>query len=148
LRLHCVCNLPSNPDKLLFRCENKACEKWLHDDCLVENLADTLVQPRVNGSTNAKPQKARKSDVKSQKPFDIERVLNNTAEIKDPLVFRITPRDKPSQYFTVTIKEVTKKKQGEDVVTYKFFSTDMAGHSTKKPWELPIKCLACQTVID
>jgi hypothetical protein len=146
LRAQCICHLPGNPEKLLLRCENASCHKWLHDECLVDNLAKSLVEPVANGSQTKSekepPNKGRKRESKSNTPYRMERVLNNDAEAGDrlPSVFKITPRKGSNQPFTITIEDKGK--------TPKFVSTDMPGYSEKKPWESPIECLACQTVME
>ncbi|KAF2420998.1 hypothetical protein EJ08DRAFT_727914 [Tothia fuscella] len=155
LRGHCSCNQPSNPDELLIRCENKKCLRWLHEECLVDDLATTLlggepeVQATENGNANGtskSKKKGRKSEAVSSKLYDRIRVVDPRSEKVDrlPSVFRITPSEKGRPPFTVKIDEKT---SGDNTV-YRFVSTDMAGYSAKKPWEQEIKCLCCKSVID
>ena len=35
-----MCSGFHNPDKLLIHCEEKECDKWLHEDCIVEYALD------------------------------------------------------------------------------------------------------------
>ncbi|KAI9720060.1 MAG: hypothetical protein M1812_003187 [Candelaria pacifica] len=46
----CVCKKPTNPDKILLGCSNKACGSWLHEECVIED-ALTKTQERLVGKT-------------------------------------------------------------------------------------------------
>jgi len=56
LRAHCRCQKPSNPDKLLIRCEKDNCKTWLHDQCLVKDLAETLLKEAAGSPTGLSDQ--------------------------------------------------------------------------------------------
>ncbi|MCJ1481006.1 hypothetical protein MMC06_001162 [Schaereria dolodes] len=46
LRKQCACTKYHNPDKLLIRCANHACDTWLHEDCIVtDNLDRFYMEP-------------------------------------------------------------------------------------------------------
>jgi len=34
----CVCNTPANPDKKLLGCTDEACKKWMHEQCVLDDI--------------------------------------------------------------------------------------------------------------
>ena len=59
----CKCKRPANPDNILIGCTNPQCRKWLHYDCLLDDVL-TSVYERL-GTT--KPHVSKNGDVKTEK---------------------------------------------------------------------------------
>ncbi|KEY72676.1 hypothetical protein S7711_10231 [Stachybotrys chartarum IBT 7711] len=50
VELICKCEMPANPDKTLIGCTNPACGKWLHYECLLDDVL-TCVHERLGQGT-------------------------------------------------------------------------------------------------
>lgn len=47
MRRQCVCSGFTNPDKLLVKCANAACGRWLHEDCIKDDALKKTYIRRV-----------------------------------------------------------------------------------------------------
>ncbi|KAH0544186.1 hypothetical protein FGG08_001631 [Glutinoglossum americanum] len=67
VREHCICKRSHNPDNLMIGCNNPDCKKWLHEECIIEDVlrktyrrlvlkepvTEATSPPNVKGSSGA-----------------------------------------------------------------------------------------------
>lgn len=60
LRTHCECDDPWNPDKPMYICRDRKCDKWHHEACLIDAvLARALIKSQSEGGFgNRNPEEA------------------------------------------------------------------------------------------
>src|SRR3954452_617175 len=47
VREHCICRRSHNPDSLMIGCNNPDCRKWLHEECITEDVLRKTYQRLV-----------------------------------------------------------------------------------------------------
>ncbi|UKZ46559.1 hypothetical protein TrVGV298_000764 [Trichoderma virens] len=90
--LVCKCRTPANPDKTLVGCSNKACEEWMHYDCLLDDvltrvydrlgtdIPHKLEKPAIKEETKEEPKDEPKEGTKGDLPY---RLLSPSVEGED-----------------------------------------------------------------
>lgn len=53
LRSLCKCGKPHNPDQKLWHCPHKECNKWNHNNCLLDDIGKRALTELRNGKMNA-----------------------------------------------------------------------------------------------
>ena len=120
LRRQCVCSGFTNPDKLLVKCTNAECGRWLHDDCIREDALKKTYIRLIGEIPEEGPNETKKTGRKSG-----------------------TPR-KAAQASTVWKGKFEAKidsKEEEDT-TGKIIITDIREAEPER-WEEDMLCLAC-----
>ncbi|KAI9887047.1 MAG: hypothetical protein M1823_001119 [Watsoniomyces obsoletus] len=135
IKEHCWCRGPQNPDKMLVYCNNKQCECWLHEECLVRYRlqkaykrieAEEMFEAVASGQR--RPKRKKRSE---DEPWSgmLEATLKQGASNK-PL--RIIIRD-------------IRGNKSKKVKTAKMTATNAL---STRSWEEPVTCLFCGETIE
>lgn len=121
MRRQCVCSGFTNPDKLLVKCANPECGRWLHEDCIREDaLRRTYVRLIGEISEDEPSTETKKDRRKSGTP---RRTAPPPPVWKGKFEAKIKSREEEDTASKLTITDVRE----EEPVS----------------WEEDMQCLAC-----
>ncbi|KAH8814983.1 hypothetical protein F5884DRAFT_158949 [Xylogone sp. PMI_703] len=160
IKTHCICNGHSNPDSMMFVCDNDTCKIWLHPECLIDDILTKTYKKLVEGektetesaSASAAPASASAdptdSDTIESKPAVSETTIvskPNGTDSKDVVRKGKHGRLSGKKIYQGLFKAVIKDEEKPP----KFEITDLRKDSEgQKTWLEPIICPKCGTALE
>lgn len=149
LRKYCICDRPHNPDRLLVRCSNPNCERWLHAECLASAAVQEAHKKHVRASsTSHDPVLAIRAKgfeegdgAIPQAPDPAGRQKKGTATtvVTSKPTFK---RPKAKDRIAAFRAEVMNEGASQSITIY-----DLRDGHVGETWKEDLKCLFCHQVI-
>ncbi|RFU36110.1 hypothetical protein B7463_g280, partial [Scytalidium lignicola] len=160
IKTHCICNGHSNPDSMMFVCDNETCKIWLHPECLIDDILTKTYKKLVEGEKTEAETVTALAAPASTDPTDSDTIESKPA-IKDETTTvvaklngteskevarkgkhgRLSGKKIYQGFFKAVIKDEEKPP--------KFEITDLRKDSEgPKTWLEPIICPKCGTALE